>query len=303
MIDFKQLETFFWVASLGSFRAAAVKLNTTQPAVSQRIAGLEDALGVRVLSRQARTVAPTPRGRQLLVYAEKLLSLRDEMLAAVGDVSTARGVLRLGVAETVVHTWLTPFLKAVQERFPQLALEVEVDISPNLRQRLRVQELDLAFLLGPVMAPNARSLKLATYPLAFISSPDIAWPRRPARIEEIARYPIVTFSRNTQPYAAVAALFNGPHSPRTRLHASASVSTVVRMTVEKLGVAVIPPAIVADEIRRKELRVVRCEAALPDLTFHASWIDQPAARTAAEVAAIAARVARESGDGRKAKLS
>ncbi|MCB1543430.1 MAG: LysR family transcriptional regulator, partial [Rhodoblastus sp.] len=100
MFDFKEIETFYWVATLGSFRAAAGKLNTTQPAISQRIAGLEQTLGARVLSRDARLVAPTPRGRELLVYAEKLLGLRAEMLAAVGDVSTTRGVLRLGVAET-----------------------------------------------------------------------------------------------------------------------------------------------------------------------------------------------------------
>lgn len=301
MFDFKEIETFYWVATLGSFRAAAAKLNTTQPAISQRIAGLEEALGARVLSRESRIAAPTPRGRELLVYAERLLGLRAEMLAAVGDVSTARGVLRLGVAETVVHTWLTQFVKAVQDRFPLLALEIEVDISPNLHERLRAQEIDLGFLLGQVTAPNALSMPLMTYPLAFISSPDISWPRRPARIEEIARFPIVTFSRNTQPYAAVAALFNGPRSPQTRLHASASLATVVRMTVEKLGVAVIPPAIVAKEIERGELRIVRSEAQLPDLEFHASWIDHPASRAAREIAAIAARVAQEHGGMKKRK--
>ena len=59
MFDFKEIETFYWVATMGSFRAAAAKLNTTQPAISQRIAGLEQALGARVLSREARIAAPT----------------------------------------------------------------------------------------------------------------------------------------------------------------------------------------------------------------------------------------------------
>ncbi len=299
MVDFRELETFYWVATLGSFRSAASKLNTTQPAISQRIAGLEAEIGARVLTRQARAVAPTPRGRELLIYAEKLLGLRAEMMAAAGDVSTARGVLRLGVAETVVHTWLTAFLKAVNERFPRLALEIEVDISPNLRERLRLQELDLAFLIGPLSEPNARQMPLATYPVAFISSPSVRWPRRPARLEEIAEHPIVTFSRNTQPYGAVAALFNRPHLPQTRLHASASLATVVRMTMENLGVAVIPPVIVADQLRRKELVVVRCEEALPDLVFDANWIESPGSRTAAAVAAIAAEVAASSVDTKR----
>lgn len=299
LVEFKELETFYWVATLGSFRGAAARLNTTQPAISQRIAALEHQIGVRLLTRQARAVAPTPRGREVLVYAEKLLGLRAEMLEAAGDVTTARGVLRLGVAETVVHTWLTRFLKAVNQRFPHLALEIEVDISPNLRERLRIQELDLAFLIDPLSAPNARRLPLATYPLAFISSPQVRWPRRPVAVEEIAQHPIVTFSRNTQPYGAVAALFNRAHMPQARLHASASLATVVRMTVENLGVAVIPPVIVADQLKRRELAVVRCEAALPDLVFDANWIESPGSRTAAAVAAIAAEIAREHVDTKR----
>ena len=88
MVDFKGLETFVWVATLGSFRGAAQKLHTTQPAISQRIAQLEGELGIKVLQRESRSVTPTPRGRALIVYAEKLLGLRAEMLASVGDVPT-----------------------------------------------------------------------------------------------------------------------------------------------------------------------------------------------------------------------
>ena len=46
MLDFKSLETFLWVVTLGSFRGAAQRLNTTQPAISQRIAQLEREMGV-----------------------------------------------------------------------------------------------------------------------------------------------------------------------------------------------------------------------------------------------------------------
>ena len=85
MTDFKAIETFMWVVTLGSFRGAAQKLNTTQPAISQRIAQLEREVGVRLLQRDRRMVLPTPSGRQLMVYAEKLIGLRSEMLAVVGD--------------------------------------------------------------------------------------------------------------------------------------------------------------------------------------------------------------------------
>ena len=83
MADFKALETFLWVVNLGSFRGAAQKLHTTQPAISQRIAQLEHEMGVRLLQRDRRIASPTPAGRQMLVYAEKLIGLRSEMMAAI----------------------------------------------------------------------------------------------------------------------------------------------------------------------------------------------------------------------------
>ena len=133
MADFKAIETFLWVVTLGSFRGAAQKLNTTQPAISQRIAQLEREVGVKLLQRDRRMVLPTPSGRQMMVYAEKLIGLRSEMLAEVGDRSAMRGVLRLGVAETIVHTWLSQLIKSVNHAYPNLSLEIEVDITSNLR--------------------------------------------------------------------------------------------------------------------------------------------------------------------------
>src|ERR1700730_19372622 len=84
MIDFKTIETFLWVANLRSFRGAAEKLNTTQPAVSMRIAQLEDLLGVRLLDRDRRVVAPTPKGQVLLVYAERLMRVPGAIIDAGG---------------------------------------------------------------------------------------------------------------------------------------------------------------------------------------------------------------------------
>ncbi len=292
MIDLKALETFLWVAELGSFRAAANKLHTTQPAISQRIAQLESELGTRLLERERRIVTPTPRGRTLLAYAEKLLALRAEMLEAFSDVSSLRGVMRIGVAETIVHTWLTRFLKHVNTIHPHLGLEIEVDITPNLRDRLASQELDLAFVLGPSTLPTMENRQLCSYPVAFVASPSIRWKRQPVTLEELATFPIITFSRNTHPYVAVRALFSRHDLPAVRLHASASLSTVVHMATEGLGIAVIPPAIVTSELATGRLALVETRVALPDLPFFAVWsasADNGAARQLVEIATTIAQ--------------
>src|SRR5919201_2943052 len=131
MLDFKSIETFLWVANLRSFRGAADKRHTTQPAVSMRISQLEDVLGVRLLERDRRVVAPTPKGQELLGYAERMMRLRAELIEAVGDRSTMRGIVRLGCSETIVHTWLPVLIERMNTAYPNLELEIEVDITPN----------------------------------------------------------------------------------------------------------------------------------------------------------------------------
>jgi DNA-binding transcriptional LysR family regulator len=272
MADFKALETFLWVVTLGSFRGAAQKLNTTQPAISQRIAQLEGELGVKLLQRDHRSVSPTPSGRQMMIYAEKLIRLRAEMLAVVGDPSSMRGVLRLGVAETIVHTWLPQLIKSVNLAYPNLSLEIEVDITPNLRAKLLAQEIDLAFLLDPMSAPDVHSRVLSRYPIGFLASPSLGLGPNVLTVQELSKFPIITFPRKTQPYELVRSLFNRPELPPIRLHASASLATVKHMALEGLGVAVIPIAIVEAELADGRLQLLSTDVQIPPLTFSASWL-------------------------------
>ena len=291
MVDFKTIETFLWVATLGSFRGAAQKLNTTQPAISQRIAQLEEEMGVKLLQRDRRAASLTPSGRQLMVYAEKLIGLRAEMLAAVRDRSAMRGVLRLGVSETIVHTWLPKLVASVNSAHPNLSLEIEVDITPNLRARLLAQEIDLAFLLGPLSFSTIRNRVLCDYPIAFVASPTLGLGTGTLTVHELARFPIITFPRKTQPYEIIRSLFNRPGVPNTRLHASASLATVIHMAMEGLGIAVIPTAIVEHELKEGRLQLLTTDLQVPTLTFSASWLAAPDTLAVELVAGLAAELA------------
>lgn len=292
MVDFKTLETFMWVATLRSFRGAADKLNTTQPAVSMRIAQLEEFLGIRLLERNKRLVAPTQKGQELLGYAERLIKLRAEMIDSVGDASTMRGVVRLGVSESIVHTWLPALIERVNADYPNLELEVEVDISPSLRERLISKDLDLAFLLGPVTDPNVQSRPLCSFPVAFICSDKIRFAKKPVDLDDIARWPIITFSRNTQPYSNVREMF-ARKGLRATIHASASLATIVRMALDGIGIAVMPPAIIGSNTFAGRLRVLKTRPVLPKLNFVVSWPVTPDSFAAQKVAEIATKVARE----------
>jgi len=74
MLDLRNIETFVWVAQLGGFRLAAEKLNTTQPAISARIAVLEQELGVRLFERKQRRAVLTEMGMERSGQLEKIPS-------------------------------------------------------------------------------------------------------------------------------------------------------------------------------------------------------------------------------------
>lgn len=291
MIDFRSLETFMWVANLRSFHGAARKLNTTQPAVSMRIAQLEKDLGAPILVRDRRTVSLTEKGQLLLRYAEKLMRDRAEMVEAVGDRVAMRGIVRLGVSEGIVHTWLPEMIEKVNNAYPYLELEIEVDSSPRLHDRLQQNDLDLGLLLDPPGNANAQAQPLCSFPMAFLAAKKIKFTRKVVLLQEIAEWPIVTFSRNSLPYKIVHDLLE-KHGLRTTIHASTSLATVMRMALDGMGVAVFQPAALNDATTRKRLRILKTDVTLPRLHFVVSWPPSPHNLAAKKVAEIAIGVAR-----------
>jgi DNA-binding transcriptional LysR family regulator len=110
-------------------------------------------------------------------------------------------------------------------------------------------------------------------------------------VQELAKFPIITFPRKTQPYEAVRALFNRPDLPPIRLHASASLATVIHMATEGLGIAVIPTAIVENELADQRLQLLSTELKIAPLTFSASWLASPDTVAVELIADLAGKIA------------
>jgi DNA-binding transcriptional LysR family regulator len=290
VLDVRLLQTFYWVATLGGFHKAAARMNITQPAVSQRLAQLETELGVALIERTRRSVACTERGRDLLAHVERILSLHDAMHHAIAAPEAVHGVFRLGVVETIVHTWLQEFMRALDERYPNLVLEIDAGASPSLEDKLRADEIDLGFLLLPVDDPDIEIQELCSFPMGLVASPALRLGGRRVSFARVAQHPLVTFVRRGEIHAVVRQAF--ADVPDLRLHVSSTLAPIVRMAVDGLAVACVPPAAVQRELDDGDLEVVRTPAPLADVRFAACWRRLPDRRLARTVAAIAAEVAR-----------
>src|SRR5207302_4807560 len=166
-----------------------------------------------------------------------------------------------------------------------------VDIRPKISARLQAQVSELAFMLGPFSASNVHSRALCDYPIGFLASPALGLGDGPLTVHDLAKFPIITFPRKTQPYEIVRSLFNRPDLPPIRLHASASLATVIHMAIEGLGIAVIPTAIVENEMADGRLQLLSTDQPMPKLTFSASWLASPDTVAVERVAELAAKPA------------
>jgi DNA-binding transcriptional LysR family regulator len=221
------------------------------------------------------------------------------MMDAFRDPSAMSGIVRLGVSESIVHTWLPTLMKRVNGTYPNLEFEIDVDISPKLRDRLVTGDLDLAFSLGPIDARNVHSSPLCSFPMAFVAHKEIAFPRKSIALEHLAERRIITFEPHAQYHIALRELF-----ARSGIHAtiwtSASLEAAVQMALDRLGIAVIPPAIIEKRVdARQKLRRLNTNIELPSLDYVVSWptapdkTDDTAVRKVVAIAMIAIEVARE----------
>lgn len=126
--EFAQLRAFVAVADQASFSRAAEQLGISPSALSQTIRGLEERLGVRLLNRTTRSVAPTPAGDALL---QRLRPAMADIAAAVGSVSRFRdrpsGTVRLHCSRLAGVIHLEPLLAAFHEAHPDIVLDITAD--------------------------------------------------------------------------------------------------------------------------------------------------------------------------------
>lgn len=149
-----ELKTFLHVARLGSFAAAASRVNLTQSAVSGQIRRLEDALGFRLFDRSGRAVTLNRNGQRVLARAEAVIAAFQKLSDTTDD-DAAPVVLRVGTISSA-HGLLARTMQTFRRDFPHVQLRIVPDISLRLLDRVDTGEIDAALMvLPPFGIPSA----------------------------------------------------------------------------------------------------------------------------------------------------
>ncbi|WP_195759830.1 LysR family transcriptional regulator [Paracoccus sp. S-4012] len=275
MFGFRDIDIIRGVVRAGGFRAAADELGLAQSAISRRIRELERRLGQTLFAREGRGVRLTAAGRLFLDEAERLLVQRDRIAAQMTGAAGLAGTVRLGVAETIIHTTLPAMLTRLHADWPQLRFEMTVDISRQLAEALRADHLDVAILMRDSLPLGALAHPLPPVPLRWYAAPALIAPGAEVDAARLAALPIVTFSRGTRPFQDVSERLISRSGPIPVIHCSASLSMTYHLTTQGFGVGTIPTPL-AQVLDPEGAAIhpldVAPELALPDLEFVVAYM-------------------------------
>jgi DNA-binding transcriptional LysR family regulator len=266
VLDLKLLETFIVLSQTRSFRGAAARLNTTQPAISNRLRRLERSLGVRLLERTKRSCQLTSRGRSLLSHAERLFSVATELKTNVAQADAISGLLKIGVVETIALTWLPNLIAETKGRLPRLQLQIDVDLSVNLARKLQFRELDLGCIVEPGILPGIAIEPLAVLDMEWVIRSDLASPALPLTPDTISELPIILHTGSRHAPVVEEWLRQAKNPPHTVLGCN-SLAAIIKLTLAGAGLSLVPAGAVANEISSGQLRFIKTRDRMPANPF------------------------------------
>lgn len=287
------LETFLWVARLKSFSAAAERLNSTQAAISNRIASLERELGVRLFERDPRMVRLTAEGERALKRAEDIVRLSRELCLDMGGDQSLKGRLSIGTIDSIVYSWLPRLITMLHTRYPGVSLDLEVDTSLAVSHLLLKRQIDLALIVGPIYGSDLVNMDLGTLTTGWFAAPGLGLSGRKLDLAEALAHPFFGYSKGSHPYHAMMQQLRtaGLELDDLRIFNTNSVATNVRMALDGVGIANLPHIAVRDHVARGELVELDVNMQAPPLVLHAAYLGHLDNPLPATIAAMAAEVA------------
>lgn len=262
MVNFglRQLHHFVEIAEAGSFREAAERTFTAQPALTVSIQKLEAALGVQLFERGSRGVRLTAAGETFLVDARRTLlhaeqGRQNARLVALGEL----GLVRLGFVGTAVYSVLPRHLPTFIARNPSIRLELHESTTVSIIEMLREGRIDLGIFRPGEF--DVRGLRLTEVEkddlVAVVPKSHRLSGHKEITLSEVAEDAFVMFSEAQVP-GLRSAIFRACRTagfvPRVTTEATQAV-TVVGLVGSGLGVALVPGVVA--RFTNKEVRFVR----------------------------------------------
>jgi len=250
------LVAFIAVAREGSFTRAAVKLGVSQPALSHTLRTLEERLGLRLLNRTTRSVAPTEAGERLLRSIEPQFAQIEGSLNALSEFrDRPAGIVRITATDHAASTILWPRLSKVMQDYPDITIELVTEeglidiVSERFDAGVRVGEYVEKDMIAVRIGPEMRQ--------AIVGSPAYFQTRQaPKRPEDLTEHRCINIRRVTRGGYHPWEFEKRGREINVRVEGQLAVNSLElarNAALEGLGLAYLPDDMVKDDVANKRL--------------------------------------------------
>ena len=273
MITLKQLRYLSALAEHRHFGRAAQACSITQPALSMQIRELERELAAQLVERRPGEVVLTEIGHEVAARSGQLLaSARDLVDFARHGRAVLSGELSLGVIPTLAPYVLPRVLPKLQERYPQLQVELRETQTGVLVDELSRGHLDVIMLALPVTEPDLETMRLFDDPF-LLAVPAGDARSKTARItsRDIDQDRLILLEEgHCLRDQALAFCANSRRGGSMGLGAT-SLATVMQMVANGYGVTLVPQVAVDVEVRDDRVKLLRFASPQPGRTIGLAW--------------------------------
>jgi len=267
MMTFKQLEALYWIARLGGFAQAANQLHTSQSAISKRVHELEQLFDTELFDRSQRTARLTDKGEEMFVLAKKLLDQRDAAVEQFGKPGVVERRIRLGVTELTAMTWLPRLVGLIQQHYPKVILEPDVDDSLQLRDKLLADELDVVIVPHTFADSRMQSKVIGRVKSAWMCKPGVVQSTGTLRLHDLARHRMLVQGNNSGTGRAYDAWMKDQGVQPAHAIVVSNLVALTGLTVSGLGVSYLPRECLAPLVDAGMLEVIEVTPALPVVRY------------------------------------
>ncbi|WP_270172611.1 LysR family transcriptional regulator [Paenibacillus sp. SYP-B4298] len=263
--NYELYKVFYWAAKTGSLTQAAKALYLTQPSVSHAIKQLEDSFGLTLFQRTAKGVTLTPEGTMLYSYIEQshiLITLAEEKMAALKSLES--GELRVGGSDSLFKHYLLPYLELFHQLYPDIRLHLNHGTTPEVISFLKEGKIDLGVVRMPIVDPQLEVRETIQLQDCFVAGETYSQLiNEVLTLEQLQRYPIILFSRNSRARMAITELFQSyGYTLRPEIEVG-SVDLLIQFARRGLGISFVTREFVSKELEEGSLFEVQLNVPLP----------------------------------------
>lgn len=256
---FNELLWFLAVAEERSFTKAAAKIGVAQSTLSHSIKRLEERMGIRLLTRTTRSVAPTEAGDRLRhTLAPRMEEIEEEIAALMEFRDKPSGTVRITLPDHAMRTFIWPKLKPVLKDFPDIKVEFSVD---NALRNIVEDGFDAGIRLGESVERDMIAQRVSPdWRLVAVGSPDyFAEHGRPKHPDELLQHMCICLRQRTSGGLYAWEFEKGDQEMRVRVEGQLTFSSTFDMidaVINGFGIAYVPESAVTEHVKAGRIEMV-----------------------------------------------